>query len=484
MRKAIIPGLVLLIGVTLLVLFGCKMEPQQAVGIANEWPRVYLVNVPPDSAQLPHAPMVYWYGADPDGYIVAYHWAIDDTSTWEILDVDSVLGTEDTIAFSAPLPDTEFAHVFYVRAMDNDSDVTIPDSIARRVFQVSNIPPVNTAFEEAPDNSATVFVIGDTIATWEGVYFSWSTEDSDQVFAPKFSWKWDNGAWSPWDEAQEKYFTGQDDPALRSDGFHTLYLRAMDDAMAIDSVSAVPREIEVCVPTFEKLLLVIDETRNLSGGPGMPTDPEVDDFYKLILDNAGWSGFDTMENSAEAPIRHCDIGEYKMVLLHSDDITPAGVPGEEVLGEYLDVGGRLFLGGYGVLDALDNSYKSRYLGVESSLVNGESDFSGAFPMDSTRFSYLEMDTLKILPAWGGAIPNVGIFTIRNIFNSLYAYDSRSDSIDFEGKAAVIFQFDYEEDDTSTYRAAASSFPLYSVKVDGSGEPLVTAMRSILDSLAR
>lgn len=483
MRKAIIPGLILVLGVAVLVVFGCKMEPKSPTDVGNEWPRVYMVNVPPDSSQLPHAPIVYWYGADPDGYIVAYHWAIDDTSTWEILDVDSVLGTEDTIAFSAPLPDTEFTHTFYVRALDNEGAVTIPDSIARRVFRVTNIPPVNTRFEDSPDDSVTVFVIEDTIATWEGIYFEWATDDSDEVFPPKFSWKWDNGVWSAWDEATEKYFTGMDDPALQTNGFHTLYLRAMDDAMAIDS-SATPKVIDVCMPTFEKDLLVIDETRNFAGGPGTPTDAEVDDFYKLVLDNTGWSGFDTLENSTENALPACLIGEYKMILLHSDDITPAGVPGEEVLGEYLDVGGRLFLSGYGVMEALETSFQRRYMGVDSFLVNEESDFIGAFPIDTMMFSYLEVDTTKVLGAWGGAIPNVGFYSLSNIFNALYSYDSRSDSIDFEGRAAVVFQYDYEEDDTNTFRTAASTFPLFTVKVDANGEPLATTMRAILDSLAR
>jgi hypothetical protein len=483
MRKAIIPGLILVLGVTMLIIFGCKLEPKSPTDVGNEWPRVYMVNVPPDSSQLPHAPIIYWYGADPDGYIVAYHWAIDDTSTWEILDVDSVLGTEDTIAFSAPLPDTEFTHTFYVRALDNEGAVTIPDSIARRVFRVTNIPPVNTRFEESPDDSVTVFVIEDTIATWHGIYFEWATDDSDEVFPPKFSWKWDNGAWSTWDEATEKYFTGMDDPQLLTNGYHTLYLRAMDDAMAIDS-SAPPKVIDVCRPTFEYDLLVIDETRNLTGDPGRPNDPEVDAFYELVLNNAGWSGFDTLDNSNENPLAHCDIGKYKMVFLHSDDIIGSSVPGEQVLAEYLDVGGRLFMGGYQILEGVEDAFQRRYLGIDSSLVNEEFDFIGAFPIDSAMFSYLEVDTAKLLPLWGGAIGYVGRYALSNIFNSLYTYDSRSDSIDFESRAAVVFEYDYEEDDTNTFKTAAASFPLYTIKVDANGEPLATTMRAILDSLAR
>jgi len=486
MQKSILLTFIPILGVILLVLGGCKIDPAKPVDLGNEWPRVYLVNVPPDSSHLPHAPVVYWYGADPDGYIIAYHWAIDDTSTWNVLDVDSFLGTQDTIAFSAPLPDTEFTHVFYVRAMDNQREVTIQDSIPRRVFHVHNIPPVNTVIDEGPDDSSTAFVIPDTIATWSGVHFEWSTEDSDQVFPPQFSWKWDNGPWSAWDEAAEKDFSGNDDPALLTEGFHTLYLKAMDDAMAIDS-SCIPRTIEVYFPTFAKDLLVIDETRNMSGLRGQPTDAEADDFYKLVLDNAGWGGrYDTVDNSNElGTIPHKTIGEYKIVLLHSDDPLPSRINEAYILQEYLDVGGRLFIGGFQVLSKLNEKISiTDYLGVESYTVNGASDFIGAFP-ESAWYSYLEVDTTKLLEAWNGAIKEVGIYQPRNVFNALYSYDSKSDSADFEGQTAVIFRFDYDEDDDITFKAAVASFQLYAVDVDPvSGEPLATTMRNILDYLER
>ncbi|MFQ5906734.1 MAG: hypothetical protein ACE5JA_09200, partial [bacterium] len=125
-----------------------------------------------------------------------------------------------------------------------------------------------------------------------------------------------------------------------------------------------------------------------------------------------------------------------------------------------------------------------YLGVESYIVNGGFDFVGAFPIDSANYAYLEVDTTKLLSAWGGALKNVGICEPRNPFDALYAYDSKSDSVDFEGQAAVIFRFDHDEDDDITFKAAAASFQLYAVKVDANGEPLATTMKNILDWLNR
>ena len=484
MRKAIPTGLILGVVSVVFIMFGCRITPMDPEIFENQWPRIYLVNVPPDSSHLPHAPIVYWYGADSDGYIIAYQWAIDDTSTWATLWVDSGMGTEDTIAFSAPLPDTEFTHVFFVRAMDNDTAVTDPCCIGRRVFHVSNIPPVNTTIEEGPEDSATIFVISDTIATWPGVHFEWSTEDSDQVFAPQFSWKWDGGAWSTWDEAEEKYFTGNDDPALRTIGWHTFFLRARDDAMAIDTTQP-RRAIYVSVPTLSKPLLVIDETANESGLPGLPNDPQVDDFYKLVLDNAGWQGFDTVDNSAESGLIHHDvIGQYRIVLVHSDDIRTQTIPEFATLRNYLEVGGRLFYSGKGVLlkfNELDTAFLGNFMGVDSNKVNQAPDFIGAIAYEpDSLYPYLEIDTTKILPQ--GAVRDVGAFYLTNVFNTLYTYDSRSDSVDFEGHGAVVFKFDHDADNDVTFRSGASSFPLYWLKVDASGDSLAVAMKKILDWL--
>lgn len=484
MRKAIIAALILGVFSVVFVMVGCRIEPPTKVEIEKHWPRIYLVNVPPDSSHLPHAPIVYWYGADPDGYIIAYQWAIDDTSSWNTLWVDSVMGTEDTIAFIAPLPDTEYTHVFYVRAMDNDTLVTDPCCLGIRVFHVTNIPPINTTIEEGPEDSATLFVISDTIATWPGVQFTWSTEDSDQVFPPKFSWKWDGGQWSAWDEAEEKYFTGNDDPALRTTGWHTFHLRAMDDAMAIDTTQP-QRTVYVSVPTFSRPLLVIDETSNQVGIPGLPTDEQVDDFYKLVLDNAGWQGFDTVDNSAETgKIHHDVIGDYGIVFIHSDDIWAPIIPEFSALENYLEVGGRVLFGGRGMLTRLGElgpSFLVNFLGVDSLVKNSASDFVGAIPVDSMD-PYLGVDTTKILGPWGGAVPEIGICFLRNVFDAVYTYDSRSDSVDFEGKGATVLEFNYDVDDDATFRSAASTFAFYWIEVDGSGEPAATVMRKILDWL--
>jgi hypothetical protein len=469
----------------LLALFGCRMKPPTGAIFENQWPRVYLANVPPDSSQLPHAPTVYWYGSDADGFIIAYQWAIDDTSVWYTLKTDSELGTRDTVAFPAPLPDTEFTHVFYVRAMDDDSAVTAPDAIPHRVFRVSNKAPVSTTIEEGPANFDSMFVIRDTIQTWDGIHFKWSTVDSDQVFAPKFSWRWDDGAWSEWSEVMEKYFVGKDDTVhFMKTGNHTFQLRAMDDAMAVDS-SCAPITIYVAVPTFARKLLVFDATRNGAGTQGQPTDEQVDAFYDTVLTNAGWPDYYTADNSSKMSVvvPHDTIGLYRMILVHSDDIAARAIPEAYILQDYLSVGGRLFIGGYQTLEVNDPPFTvSTYLGIDSATVNGAFDFVGAIPVNATEYEYLEVEPNKLLPAWNGAIGNVGIYHLKNIFDAVYEFDSKVDSTEFEGRAATIFRLDYDEEDHATFKTVAASFPLYDLKIDANGEPLASTMRELLNWL--
>ena len=235
------------------------------------------------------------------------------------------------------------------------------------------------------------------------------------------------------------------------------------------------------MPTFSKQLLVYDGSRNGNGNQGLPTDEQVDAFYDTVLVNAGYAGYSTIDNSSKQDIvaNHDTIGQYKIVFIHSDDIVAMKIPEAPILEDYLDVGGRLFIGGYQTLESVKDFFqRSRYLGVEASFVNEASDFVGAFPID-TLLSYLEVDSSKVHPSFNGALPNVGVYGLKNVFNALYAYDSKSDSVDFEAWTATMFIFEHE---SGEFRTAAASFPLYNIKIDDRGEPLATTIKNILDWL--
>ena len=233
------------------------------------------------------------------------------------------------------------------------------------------------------------------------------------------------------------------------------------------------------MPTFSKQLLVIDETfDDNTATPPRPNDAMVDSFYALILDNAGWGGYDSIDNSNEsATIPHDTIGQYRIVFLHTDDWTNPRLPEASVLEEYLNVGGRLFIGGYQALSSLTNDFRRDHLGVDSSAATAGNDFIGAFLLPGELDSLL-VDTLKNLYSPG--LPNVSVYFVRNIAkDALYGYHSAWGDTVVE-RGPVMFEFEHQ---SGEFRAAAASFPLYRIEVnENTGEPLATTMKMVLDWL--
>ena len=239
----------LICSILLLLFASCTKKPD-AVDVQNQPPETYIVNVPPDSAYIYHARLIFWYGTDEDGIVIRYDWAIDDTvynaniagSGWHSLYMDSTLATQDTIAFEAPLPDTIYTHTFYVRAVDNHN---LPDpEPARRIFNTSNIQP-NTRFVSTPTDSSQRFMLEDTSGLWQGINFEWTAIDSDLVFPAQFQYLWgknhtipdsipsmNDSRWSTPVQEESYYFNGQNAPY--DTGYYTVYVRAMDDAGSVD----------------------------------------------------------------------------------------------------------------------------------------------------------------------------------------------------------------------------------------------------------
>jgi len=105
------------------------------------------------------------------------------------------------------------------------------------------------------------------------------------------------------------------------------------------------------------------------------------------------------------------------------------------------------------------------------------DFISAFPQFAG-FDTLLVDAAKNIVSPG--LPLVSVCFVRNIpKDALYGYHSASGDSAMEGQP-VMFQFEHE---SGEFRAAAASFPLYRIEVDGStGEPLATTIKNILDWL--
>jgi hypothetical protein len=129
-----------------------------------------------DSLDVDNRVHFYWFGADDDGVIRWFEWAVDDTVTemaWH-----RTTRFEETIFTwaSQPVPgDTRFSdwHTFYVRSVDNHYARSEPDS---RFFNAHTIAPTSTLVQPDPVDGAR----------WAATLrMTWSGEDLDAVGADR-----------------------------------------------------------------------------------------------------------------------------------------------------------------------------------------------------------------------------------------------------------------------------------------------------------
>jgi hypothetical protein len=162
---------------TIVIAFLACTDKKPSNPYPNRPPETHLFLVIGDSLGVPDTTarpdtaastlVLYWYGEDPDGEIIGYEWAWDDTvstsvnidSTWwrndsaytEPIDTpDSITIDTTTVgpwAFTEGVMDTFFVKIretfnyftFYIRAIDNDSAVDVTPS--RMTFPIINSPP-------------------------------------------------------------------------------------------------------------------------------------------------------------------------------------------------------------------------------------------------------------------------------------------------------------------------------------------------------
>jgi len=221
-----------------LLFSACGKLSRKGTAPANVAPEVFLVNVPPDSANFSTLAKIYWYGFDQDGYISKYQYLVipdtgnlipksggyidpafiqtvegvspgdwNDSSLSRILGinravlhaVDSVrtsIGTWDNVMLSATVDSTAYlAQYFFVRGVDNEgavSKILKPDSCKCnnfRFFTRTNRPPHTTAIY---DTMLIEYCLPETTADWKGIRINWSAEDPDYSprSQPAFSYYW------------------------------------------------------------------------------------------------------------------------------------------------------------------------------------------------------------------------------------------------------------------------------------------------------
>lgn len=198
---------------------------------------------------------ISWWGDDPDGYIVGYEVAIQDTTAADAW----IFTTRTDSTFVLPISEGNETEdvLFAVRAVDNDQQRD--PNPATLVFPIKNTPPITelNPLELPPDTTYSV------------VSFGWSFDDPDgaaTLLRTEITFNDSTSGWIPIpldEEGQQEVFitlVSDNDPVnprselflgrtlretgiiietLNSDANNKLFVRTLDKALAISEMQSV-----------------------------------------------------------------------------------------------------------------------------------------------------------------------------------------------------------------------------------------------------
>jgi hypothetical protein len=166
----------------LVLLCGC---PRSEFGteIPNQPPETLLASAPPHAAVTSFSIDMTWYGEDPDGEVIGYYFAWEDTSQWHW-----TTGTDSTFAVSAdscvPSSDSwsHYAklHTFWIKAVDDEG--AHDPSPAHRTFTAETVAPLTTITRGPCDRNHCS-------ATGSNILFEWTGFDPDEGTIDSFYYK-------------------------------------------------------------------------------------------------------------------------------------------------------------------------------------------------------------------------------------------------------------------------------------------------------
>ncbi len=225
----------------MLFLTGCRKQEKIFID-TNLAPNTRLTSAPapvPEPPAPPGPPVnyrihMYWDGTDPDGFVVAYHYAWDDTvppygaenSPWQFT-------TRSDTLFKALIDSVGQTrrHTFYVRAVDNEGK--LDPSPARVRFDAStDVPEILFLYRiDGPlDPSVPDWVYPDgkdTVLMFTPCRFLWDGWDPDGLGAPiNYSYRMDSNPFSAYTDS-----TGATYPTVAA-GTHFFYVKGKDETGA------------------------------------------------------------------------------------------------------------------------------------------------------------------------------------------------------------------------------------------------------------
>ena len=238
-------------------------------------------------------------------------------------------------------------------------------------------------------------------------------------------------------------------------------------------------ELQAIDYSFDQGVLAIDMTDDYPESSPMPTDEEVDVFYRNILSEYAVTWWDV---ATDGLVPLSEMARYSSVVIYCDDINSAPFDGNLYSPyAYLSAGGNLLVSSWRHLEDLSsNDYRAAFH-IDEAWFHNTADFSGA--LASGGYPQLEIDPDKVeLATWNGVLPYVCALTPTGDAEVLYRYDSSTDDPEWENQICGI-----RYDDGNKFYLLG--FPLYFVEdeqaedfmamvMDDFGEPQASGSETV------
>ena len=176
-----------------------------------------------------------------------------------------------------------------------------------------------------------------------------------------------------------------------------------------ETVSVTPQAF-----SFTGELLVVDETRDGIGTQINPDDEMVDTFYASALSLFSCP-IDNWDCATQGLPNLETLGNYKLVLWHSDDFNQNLLQGNSsLLSSYIAGGGKIVISGWKTPSVLTTEFFNRFGGGVTPIYDNSACLISA---QSDIYPTLTVDTNKTLSSWNSMLPY--IFTFSGAEEPLY-----------------------------------------------------------------
>lgn len=395
--------------------------------------------------------------------------SVDDTESWTPWYADSVFLFCDLSLGGFPsdhIPLTNAGltfgqHTFYARC--RDSGFAISPMISRTVtVQPNRIPAMDDVITRYNSGSASDSLYPDGSiyhkVNAEMVVAFTATAQPYRGLIHSYRYRTSGGDWNDWMAIPELVM-----PDLPV-GSYDFAFQARDMAGVLSDTATY--SLRLIEQSLTDSVLVIDESRNGGGGPGAPSDAQVDEFYAAMVAGYNVRNLDMTERG-NALVSPNDVKDIGLILWHADDRSEYLLDdNRRILSEYMQRGGRVIFSGWDILSALtttageqygDSDFEYRFMRAFSSArdpnanpnaVQEVSGFTG-----ENGFPSVQIDPVKVLPSWDGSITRAWSFEPRGECTIIGRATTLSSDY-FQNGAVVGYYYDL------SFRVAMFGVPLY------------------------